>query len=1797
MKILFKKIAAIMISLAVLLSMVTAISASAYDPSETHCFNLMGENEVYIEKSHDTYNFMFKPKYSGTYIISTNEKEIDPVVKIYDKDRNIYVNDGNISDENRNASYSVSFDADAVYYIETYINGDQSDVKYTIYSKPENPVESFEIVSESGKYDMYLHENLYLRTLNIMPDNAQFHGFEWYSSDENIVSVDQNGCVSAVASGTATITAVATFGIKSTVDVTVKPYIALESGKVTEINITEQGQTRIFEFVPDVTGEYIFTVNTERDVRFRYWPFSEISYDSYIISPEYNYRTMYLYEGVHYCIETEFSDYMEGTFSIELCKYADNISIKCDDLKITTDKALNATVGDSAQLYVEFSPEGSKKENVTWNSSDSEIVSVSSDGVISFNKPGNAIIEVYTQSGRYDSISVNVGLPLIDINLGDTVNVEFPEGQSTRRLKFVPQTTGLYKLLQTESSNWYVNFFLYDEDENLISVTSGFDDLSIGYYFETGKTYYFDIILYEPNAVLPVTLTNADFVEDFRIECGADIIYTGTKSEVRVVGTDGESPFINELFTFSVDDETVATVEMDYNFHGYIKGLKPGTVTLTATSQTGITKTKTITIEEINVLTENIETDINLVSVPYSSAFKFVPSVDGRYEFYFENMESKNSGCYIYANLESDTEYIGSNAIPVEEQNFCFQEYLEAGKEYFLKISADSGAQFTLGVAKAVTLESVVINGGAESVSGKQGEILKFKIDASPEHGDYEIPDWSISDDFIASIGAYNQNHIEVILNNEGECELTVKIGDITDTITIVVVGATELELDTPSEVTLSYDSEKFKFIPETDGYYVFYSTGNNDTYGYLEKEGGIGSDDNSGENNNFKITAYLYAGQTYYLHTSLSFCDSESATFNVVVTKAVPAETIDFERTDIDLNEGDYASVSYQLGPFNSMNEELSFSFSNPDIVSIETIESNYIVIKGLKGGTCVVTVTTQSGAADMFTVNVEGTEELVIGNAGYVNIYNLWETEKFVLNIVEADVYEFYTINSPYSAYISIMSGDEEIYSFASDECNLRTQATLEAGQYIIRTGFNGDTAGSFQLYVQRTVAPETVILNNGEESVECYVDMTKKVEYTLSPEFSRFDLIEWTSSNENVAIVENGIITAIGAGNAVITATLPNGYSDSITVNCVNMKSLDVGFMQTVNIDANAENEMHEVYIENPGWYIFDISSNGSVYIEIYNSYMGLEYEFYDSNRISIRVYEPGAYYVSFTNFAEVQVSANCLIAKAPEIESVRFVSLPNSMIHEIGSDFNYSGLVIEAVFENGETMSWTWGNGVMLGGYYDVRYWEEYDEFGNYLTSVFWVGDFDLYLQLEEVESNVAGFELYSGSIGPFYEKTDCYECGDHYHYNYHRYLDDLKFIIRYNDGTYKIASFYDEIDGSTISDGGNDCKHPWTVGLDNYVKLYYKGIELHVQVEVLENPVDNIVINTPPKNEFIFGDTKYGEIFDGEYGIYWDDISGLSFTVNYINGTSKTFSSSDAIFENGSYYWDGQSGFIQSNSITKAGTYTATFNYLGVSAQFELKVNASPVIAVEIIKDPDVTVVKQGYYPTFKGMQIKVIYSDSTEKIITVSDDNVEYEPSMGMGSMLIYVKDGENKIKIMPDWDEEIGEIFTVWYFDVSVAYTGIVFEMSGYENVTVEGFNLIGEGMTVVVDGQEIALESDKIYSDFWSTGAYHMHYTETDEGLLIYSVENWLDSNGYVNECIVYILGKSISFDVLSGDINGDGAVDVRDLVAAKNMAADMIEPENKLNADMNCDGKFDALDLPLYIKILLGVPAGKN
>ncbi|MCL1875767.1 MAG: Ig-like domain-containing protein [Synergistaceae bacterium] len=74
--------------------------------------------------------------------------------------------------------------------------------------------------------------------------------------------------------------------------------------------------------------------------------------------------------------------------------------------------------------------------------------------------------------------------------------------------------------------------------------------------------------------------------------------------------------------------------------------------------------------------------------------------------------------------------------------------------------------------------------------------------------------------------------------------------------------------------------------------------------------------------------------------------------------------------------------------------------------------------------------------------------------------------------------------------------------------------------------------------------TVAPKTLTINEGE---------TGTISVTLEPDDADNKIVNWSSSNETVATVVNGVVTGLSAGNATITASSDSNpdIADSCTI----------------------------------------------------------------------------------------------------------------------------------------------------------------------------------------------------------------------------------------------------------------------------------------------------------------------------------------------------------------------------------------------------------------------------------------------------------------------------------------------------------------------------------------------------------------------------------------------------------------------------------------------------------------------
>lgn len=113
-----------------------------------------------------------------------------------------------------------------------------------------------------------------------------------------------------------------------------------------------------------------------------------------------------------------------------------------------------------------------------------------------------------------------------------------------------------------------------------------------------------------------------------------------------------------------------------------------------------------------------------------------------------------------------------------------------------------------------------------------------------------------------------------------------------------------------------------FSFVPERDGKYRLYSTGDFDTYGYVYDESwnNISSDDDGGIGNNFSVIYDFKAGKTYYFCVKL-FDSSIVGDFKVALEE-ITISSIEY----IPVNDVEYIENSNGRFDYNENNEEFYY-------------------------------------------------------------------------------------------------------------------------------------------------------------------------------------------------------------------------------------------------------------------------------------------------------------------------------------------------------------------------------------------------------------------------------------------------------------------------------------------------------------------------------------------------------------------------------------------------------------------------------------------------------------------------------------------------------------------------------------------------------------------------------------------------------------------------------------------------------------------------------------------------------
>lgn len=247
----------------------------------------------------------------------------------------------------------------------------------------------------------------------VTPDNADDRTVIWSSNDNGIARVDDSGRVTAISVGTTTITAKTNdgSGLTASCTVTVTPKLVQ--------SITMDDETLTLERGDDTRLTVTVTPQDADDTSVT-WS----SNNPGIASVEGNGRVTAIEVGTAVITATT----NDGSGLSARCtvtvtpKEVNDISLNKETLEME--------IGDIERLTAIVSPDDADDKTVTWQSTDSKVASVNSDGVVTARSAGEATITATTSNGLTAECHVEVTDPngIADTD-ADNVKVTVQKGR------------------------------------------------------------------------------------------------------------------------------------------------------------------------------------------------------------------------------------------------------------------------------------------------------------------------------------------------------------------------------------------------------------------------------------------------------------------------------------------------------------------------------------------------------------------------------------------------------------------------------------------------------------------------------------------------------------------------------------------------------------------------------------------------------------------------------------------------------------------------------------------------------------------------------------------------------------------------------------------------------------------------------------------------------------------------------------------------------------------------------------------------------------------------------------------------------------------------------------------------------------------------------------------------------------------------------------------------------------------------------------------------------------------------
>ncbi|MDE6850780.1 MAG: Ig-like domain-containing protein, partial [Clostridia bacterium] len=254
---------------------------------------------------------------------------------------------------------------------------------------------------------------------------------------------------------------------------------------------------------------------------------------------------------------------------------------------------------------------------------------------------------------------------------------------------------------------------------------------------------------------------------------------------------------------------------------------------------------------------------------------------------------------------------------------------------------------------------------------------------------------------------------------------------------------------------------------------------------------------------------------------------------------QTVAVTGVSLGETSIELKKGNQKRLAATVAPSNATNKSVTWSSDNPDVADVD--QSGNLTAKAK--GTAIITVTTVSGGkTDSCTVTVTETEPEVV-KVQSVSLNKSSATLK-VSETVKLTV--TFTPANPDNKNVSWKSSNESIATVSNDGLVSAKAVGKTTVTVISEDGSHSDkceiTVEAASIPTPPTVNVTGVSLDVTSATLKTGQTITLKE--TVLPINATNKAVTWDSGNKAVATVDNGVVTAVAAGQATITVKTADG-----------------------------------------------------------------------------------------------------------------------------------------------------------------------------------------------------------------------------------------------------------------------------------------------------------------------------------------------------------------------------------------------------------------------------------------------------------------------------------------------------------------------------------------------------------------------------------------------------------------------------------------------------------------------------